>query len=355
MAPKKGKLHLQKMVYKGNPLIEGAYSMSNREQRLVALLSSQIEDRQDEALHTYLFTVPQLAEYLGLASDNRRYDKIRSDLYSLMTRVISIQEDDNTELLAHFVSKARLNPDTGKVELQVHEELQPYYLDLKNRYTRYQLGQVMNFRGAYTLRFFEWFKQQEFTKTPGGWWYVSFEISDLRRRLNLEPRKGQPKAKYPRWPNLRERIIEPVVQEIEEQTDWNVNWETVKWGRKVGEVKFHIGPKKTRKSAKAGSSPEPKSAKSKGKSTPKAEPDQPDLFPPDPTEYIPDPIDQKLLDDLYKCPAELQQEFKRRHGDALKKYTKVSFAGDPEDADTKATREVLDGMAAEIMEAIRNE
>jgi len=318
MTAKKGKLHLQKMVYKGNPLIEGAYSMSNREQRLVALLSSQVEDRHDQALHTYVFTVAELSSFLGLEGDNRRYEKIRGDLYALMSRVVSIQEEGNTELLAHFVSKARLNPDTGKIELQVHEELQPYYLDLKNRYTRYQLGQVMSFRGTYTLRFFEWFKQQEFTKTKAGWWYVNFEISDLRRRLDLEPRKGQPKPKFPRWPDLRRFVIEPVVQEIEEQTDWNVNWETVKWGRAVGEIKFHIGSKKTRVTAKGASSPAPAAA-SKKKHGP--DPEQPDLgFEPSnqPTSYA----REELLPRLQKASEEVQNYYKALQGKRIQKAQK---------------------------------
>ena len=244
-------MHPKKLIYKANPLITGSYSMSSRQQRLIAVLAAQVDPRDEGEFHTYTFDMHELSMVLGIEKDERRYENIRGDLRGLMSKVLSIQKDENIEILLHFVSVAKLNKETMKIEMQVHGELRPYYLDLKRHFTRYELTQVMGFRGTYTLRFYEWLKGEEYKKNKAGWWYVRIELTELRRRLDLDARKGQPRSKMPRWPDFRRWILVPSIDELNDKTSWSVSWEAVKWSRHVGEVKFHIGPKSQAKKTPA--------------------------------------------------------------------------------------------------------
>ena len=66
-----------------------------------------------------------------------------------------------------------------------------------------------------------------------------FELDELKRLLGVENVKS-----YDRFPDFRRKVLEKAQEEINEQTDLNIDFDTIKKGRKVIKIKFRIDEKK---------------------------------------------------------------------------------------------------------------
>jgi plasmid replication initiation protein len=61
---------------------------------------------------------------------------------------------------------------------------------------------------------------------------ATFEISDFHHAMET------PKSVKSNFGELRRRIIEPAVKELREKDSWLIDWEPIKRGRKVQQIRF---------------------------------------------------------------------------------------------------------------------
>ena len=98
---------------------------------------------------------------------------------------------------------------------------------LKSRYTKYHLKEILKLKKAYSIRIFEWL--QSFLYIG----FIEISIEDFRKLLDL-------KDKYKDYRDLRTKIIEPSLNEINEFTYINAKYEPIKIGKKVERIKFTV-------------------------------------------------------------------------------------------------------------------
>jgi plasmid replication initiation protein len=96
---------------------------------------------------------------------------------------------------------------------------------LHQQFTSYELKQISQLSTAYAIRFYELLVQ--FIKT--GERYISLE--KLRALLELNDQ-------YPRFFDLKKRIIQPSITEINIKTNLRVEWDAVKKGRMITGLMF---------------------------------------------------------------------------------------------------------------------
>lgn len=107
--------------------------------------------------------------------------------------------------------------------------LEPYLLNLKETYTKYRLGYVINFKSEYSFRFYELMKQYE---TIGERTITIEEIKDL---LMIDGEK------YTKYSHLKAKVIQKSIEEINKYSDIKVNLEKEeKEGKKVVGLVFSI-------------------------------------------------------------------------------------------------------------------
>ena len=100
-----------------------------------------------------------------------------------------------------------------------------------NPYTKFKIGIALSLRGAHALHFYELLKQYEAIGCR------DLTIADLREKFEL-------KDKYKLFNNLKIRVIEPSIKEINEHTDLSVSYTQITQGRKVIALRFSITNKK---------------------------------------------------------------------------------------------------------------
>lgn len=212
-------------MVKSNYIIEASYKLSLQEQRLIYLLTSKIE-KNDFEFKPYRFSIKEIAYAIGSKHKNM-YFEINKCIDNLRSRSLTIIKEKSI-LKTNWLSSAEYFIDEGTVELCFDPKLKPYLLQLKNRFTKLDLEQVIKFNSHYSCRIYELLKQYERIGSR------IFTIEELRIMFCIEDNE------YPLYADFKRRVIIQSQKEINKKTDIHFEIEQIKTGRKVTQLKFII-------------------------------------------------------------------------------------------------------------------
>jgi plasmid replication initiation protein len=208
------------LVVQSNSLVEAKYRLSVEEQKIIKILISQIQ-REDEDFKAYEFHIRELAKMLGMEHKDP-YRVLEKITERLMSRVLKFSSSEtNTILQVSWLSSTIYKKGEGTVILRFDPNLKPLLLQLQSYFTKYELGQVLQFKGQYTIRFFE-FRKSFLGKNKK---VVEFPLNRLREAFGLG------KNEYQDFDNFRRRVIEPARIELLEKTGQSFVWEAIRQGR----------------------------------------------------------------------------------------------------------------------------
>lgn len=226
------KLSLDNQVVKSNKMIQGKYKMSALEQKLVLTLCSKIKS-DDDMFMEFTMTVNEFANFLGI--DNKDYEfnrtlKRKCRILNNKDIEMNLGTKENPDwLFFHWFEYIRYIPGTATIKMKFSPVLEPYLLNLKETYTKYRLGYVINFKSEYSFRFYEIMKQYE---SIGERTVTIEEIKDL---LMID------KDKYTKYSHLKAKVIQKAIEEINKYSDIKINLEKEeKEGKKVVGLVFSI-------------------------------------------------------------------------------------------------------------------
>lgn len=203
----------RRWVYQSNEFIEASFYLTTNEQKVLRLLASMIK-KEDKEFREYQFAVLELAPLIGISLKNE-YRELEKVAAMLMTRFIKIKSktDKRKWSFYHVIKTAKCV--NGILTLQIDEEMKDFYLSFQ-MYTKYQLENVMRFKGTHTFRIYELLKQYEKLGKR------SLTIEQIREILDIGTNE------YKSYGHLNDRIIKPAVEEINVNTDILVKVESIK-------------------------------------------------------------------------------------------------------------------------------
>jgi plasmid replication initiation protein len=237
MAKKKKKLPSSIIVTQANQLVEARYNLSLGEQRLILAMIAKIQP-DDEDFKPYQISIGELAEFMGI-SKNSMYQECQKITKRLLERVVEINEATGL-LQIGWVSSAKYIDGKGMVNLAFDPLLKPYLLQLKGNFTSSKFELMMSFKSQYTVRIYNLIKQYELLKVR------ELELELLRNILGIE------KAQYSLYSNFKKDILESTKKELNEKADVYFEYDEIKYGRRVGAIRFHIFKRKEIISASVG-------------------------------------------------------------------------------------------------------
>lgn len=222
---KKKLLPSRLIVTQSNKLVEARYNLPLGEQRLILTMIANIQP-DDEDFKEYRINVREFADFLGIDRNSayREFDKITS---AIMTRVLIFDESDGP-LKVGWVSSAKYIRKEGAVLLCFDPKLKPYLLKLKGNFTSCRLEMLLSFKSQYTMRVYNLLKQYEQIRSR------EIELDVLREILGI--RKDQ----YTLYSNFKKDIIEAVQKELNAKADLTFEFSEIKYGRRVGAIRFRI-------------------------------------------------------------------------------------------------------------------
>ena len=216
------------LVVKSNQVIEASYRLSVVEQRVVLSAIAKIP-KMCEVSDDEIYTVSiQDLQALGV-HEKTAYRDLKEAVNRLYERSISLVIDDKL-IKMRWVQRIEFTENQSIVALRFSKDILPFISNVKANFTQYMLSEVSKMQGAYSVRIYELLTQY---KSVGE---RSIAIDDLRVMLDLG-------ARYKTTGNLIAWVIDPSIEEINEQTDLKVTAKPQKAGRKFTHIKFTIKQK----------------------------------------------------------------------------------------------------------------
>lgn len=228
------------LVVKGNELIQkNRFELSLTEQKTVAFICSMIKpvealDRVKGAFKLeYDFNIRDYCKVCGIDYDaGKNYADVKATLKHLRDRSMWLTLPDGSETLVAWLAKVTTNKKSGIARIKLDEDLVPYLFDLGQKFTQYQLYNILAMKSSFSVRLYELMKSYAYQKTK------TFDVDELKRLLMIDGLKT-----YDNFNNFRTKVLDKARDEINDLTDITVYFETMTKGRKVVKVKFRIDEK----------------------------------------------------------------------------------------------------------------
>ncbi|QMU26581.1 replication initiation protein (plasmid) [Adhaeribacter swui] len=179
----------------------------------------------------YIISVKEIEELTGRQWN---YQQLREATAGLIGKVFEIEEEDGLLQVA-MMSSAKYLKGQGRIQLSIAEDLKPYLVDLKNNFTSFQLFCVLSMTSKYAKWLYVQFSRW---KDLGA---MTFEVEQLRYRLNLKDPSGKAPEQYKQWGQFKDYVLEPAIRQINEVSDLRVAYAvTEKKGKSIHKLTFTI-------------------------------------------------------------------------------------------------------------------
>ena len=213
------------LVVISNRLVEARYRLTVEEQKLIRILASTVR-KDDSDFKEYTFTIRDLATAIGI-EHNDPYRVLKKVSKRLITRVLEFDDVEEKQLIqAPWLASVNYKYGKGIVSMTFSPALKPLMLYLQEKFTKYELGNVLRFKCTYSVRFYEIGKETLGKKAP----QLIIEMDSLRGMLRLG------NEEYTDFRNFKRRIMKPAADEVNKLTDISMQWQAVRGGR-GGKVK----------------------------------------------------------------------------------------------------------------------
>ena len=222
------------LIVKSNQVIEASYTLTTIEQRLILSAIAQVpkgEEISDDVL--YPLTTKNLVK---LGGDGKASHKEFKDAVNrLYERSIVLRDGDESDSFRWIQEK--VFKESTVAFIRFSKPILPFLSNLKAEFTKYLESDIVGMSSPYSIRFYELIMQY---RSVG---HREISLENLRWMFQLQ-------NKYPVWADLKKRVIEQAIKEINEHSPYNLTIEPKRTGRKITSIVLKFQDKKTLKTPK---------------------------------------------------------------------------------------------------------
>lgn len=217
-------------VRKSNLLAQKArYMLTAKQHDIITYMASKVLPN-DECGKLYKFSIKEFCQITNIDYKNGwHYKTVKEELQKLADKSVWVpSEDGKKEVLTRWFDEVMIDKGNGIIEVSFHKSMKPYFYDLQKGYFQNPASHSYALNSKYAKHLYDFLKSCEGMK---------------QRTISLEDfKKYVCPCKYSEYYNLRQRVIEPAVKEINSLTDITVSYEPMKYkgSRKYNYITFTI-------------------------------------------------------------------------------------------------------------------
>ena len=222
------------LIVKSNQVIEASYTLTTIEQRLILSAIAQVpkgEEISDDVL--YPLTTKNLVKLGG--DEKASHKEFKDAVNRLYERSIVLRDGDESDSFRWIQEK--VFKESTVAFIRFSKPILPFLSNLKAEFTKYLESDIVGMSSPYSIRFYELIMQY---RSVG---HREISLEDLRWMFQLQ-------NKYPVWADLKKRVIEQAIKEINEHSPYNLTIEPKRTGRKITSIVLKFQNKKTLKTPK---------------------------------------------------------------------------------------------------------
>jgi plasmid replication initiation protein len=212
-----------------NALTNARYEYSELQLDLFFFLVSKL--RKEQKNTTYELNIRELSELTGKKYNASYLHKATADMGS---RVFEVFTEKTYEQLWMF-QRVKYLLGQGIIEIKLTEDILPYLFDLKENFTSYELASALRLTSKYAKRIYQLCSQW---KDKGE--TKRYDLQDFKKMLGLIDEKGNGKIKQ--IGQLREKVLDVAVKQINEHTELHISYSLEKKVRTFKNIVFTVKP-----------------------------------------------------------------------------------------------------------------
>lgn len=228
----------ENLIVKSNQLINDVtrrkHTLSVLQQKCLGFIISKIKptDILPQAYHID-FNIKEFARVCGIDEESgRNYEHIKKALEAVEDDKFWI-DDGHGELRFSWFTAPYIDRDKGTIRVNIAEPIIPYLFALRERFTQYELWQILALKSKYSIMIFEWCKANAH-RSP-----LTVSLEALRNYLGIN------ESTYKEFKEFRRNVLTPAVTEINKFTSIDIEVKGIRTGRRYTDIMFYITPKKT--------------------------------------------------------------------------------------------------------------
>ena len=226
------------LIVKDNALMNASYNLALVEQRLILL--AIIEARESgRGINANDPLTVHAESYINQfkVEKHTAYQALKDACKDLFARQFSYQQrsakGNTTNMTSRWISQIGYTENEATVQLVFAPAVVPLITRLEEQFTKYDIEQISSLSSAYAVRLYELLICWRSTgKTP------VIELAEFRKRI------GVLDTEYTRTDNLKMRVIELALKQINDYTDITASYEQHKKGRTITGFSFKFKQKK---------------------------------------------------------------------------------------------------------------
>ena len=212
-----------------NALTNARYEYSELQLDLFFFIISKL--RKGDKDTVYQLDITELSSLTGKRYNGAYLHKATADMGARMLEV----EDANEYQQIWMFQRIRYLKGQGIIEFDLTRHVLPFLFDLKNNFTSYELAAALRLTSKYAKRVYQLCSQwKDIGETK------KYDLQDFKRMLGLLDEKGNDKTE--RVSDLKSKVLDIAVKQINEHTELHVSYTLEKKGKAFKNIVFTVKP-----------------------------------------------------------------------------------------------------------------
>lgn len=211
-----------------NPAIEAVYpdGIKASDLKMMRFVMSQCK-KGDTEFFEYEFNATDIADHLNLDRHNLYREALKMTEERLFNCNLKIGSENDHELV-HIFKKCKYK--NGTFVMRMDDEASKYFLELRNNFTEIPIAPILTMKNKNSIRIYELICMKFMSRYPyaDNATSINVTLEELRKVTETEGRKSYDQAGH-----LKERILNPSIEEIEKAADWKIIVTNLKRSRQV--------------------------------------------------------------------------------------------------------------------------
>lgn len=228
-------------------IFNARYSLTAKEQKVILFLIAQIDPINQTRLHEQTISLKDLQDLLVESRSGSFYDEMQRFSERIVEKRIEFDSGVTYKgnrlpgRINWFQSIVPVKNEAGEISLEFmfSEKLTPFLVALKE-YAQLDYRETLSMESGFSVRMYQVFRAWRDRMS------AHEKISKLRYDLDEIKRLLGVGDKYDDWRNFKRRVLDVVMQEVNETSLW-VKVTEIKQGRKVTALEFQFSDKADRK------------------------------------------------------------------------------------------------------------
>ncbi len=210
-----------------NALTNARYDYSELQLDLLFFIISRL--RKDQKTSLYELPIKELATLTG---KQYHLPYLRQATEGMGSRMFEVETPERVKQLWMF-QRVEYLKGQGIIEIKLTEDILPYLFELKDNFTSYSLAAALRLSSKYAKRIYQHCSQwKDLGETK------KYDLQDFKKMLGLIDDKGNEKMKQIK--ELRERVLDIAVKQINEHTELHISYKLEKRVRTFKNIVFTV-------------------------------------------------------------------------------------------------------------------